>query len=370
MAIVEAPSLPPLPAPVRDAVLGILGPGGTLAPQANPGLVFERYPRCWQPRTGHWDLDESRKTFLRRFVEGYERLRSRYQPALTARLQSLDRTFGDGREYQARWRFVTGVGSEHPLENGFTFHRLLGVPFFSGSTVKGLARAAARLSGVDKDDELRLFGSEAPRDSDERLATKSGGVVFLDALPVTWPELGVDLINNHRPTWTALLNAGGTDLGPAERASAAGLEDPVPVVFLAVEPGVKLRFWIKARPGSGLAQGDLDRVWECLELGLRYLGIGAKTAVGYGRFAAGDLTPDPARSPVPGARPKLEKGDRVKFELTRQSKKGKWQGRLADEPDSFGTLLGDPPADAAVGMTYEVIVAVGVDLQNLNLRWP
>ena len=68
--------------------------------------------------------------------------------------------------------------------------------------------------------------------------------------------------------------------------------------------------------------------------------------------------------------PRLVKGDRVRFVLTRQSKKGKWQGHLADEPDSFGTLLGEPPPDAEVGKTYEVIVGVAADLRNLNLRWP
>lgn len=367
MAIDSEPILPPLPAAARDALLAALGPTGELAPPANPGLVFERYPRCWQ-RAGDWDLGDGRQKFLRGFVEGYDRLRHDYEPALEARVHALDRAFPGGRQYQARWRFVSGVGSEHPVENGFTFHRHLGVPFFPGSTVKGLARAAARLLNVEDGEMLKVFGPAAPESSEDPPPTGAGGVVFLDALPVTWPQLGVDLINNHRPTWTALLNSDGGDLGPAERASAAGLEDPIPVTFLVVEPGVELRFWIARRPGSGVEEHELNRVWEWLEAGLRYLGIGAKTAVGYGRFASGIEAEPPAtrRSNLPV----LKKGDRVRFVLTRQSKKGNWQGQLADFPDSFGTLLGEPPPDAEVGQTHEVMVAVAADLKNLNLRWP
>ncbi len=375
--------LPPLPQALLSAVAEALGRDGMLSARANPGLVFERYPRCWQAAGGQWQLGTGRKDFLTRFATAYERLAPACEPFLKARVAALNRALGGGREYRAGWRFMTGVGSDHPLENGFSFHRLLGVPYFPGSTVKGLARAAARVAGIGEADDGRFFGSVAPKAGDQGGSAASGGVVFLDALPVTWPRLGVDLLNNHRPTWTAFLNGGGRreDLERVAAASAAGLEDPVPVYFLAVEPGVAFRFWIGERPGAKLGGGDLGRVWSWLELGLRYLGIGAKTAVGYGRFVPGRSGEaeerEPPRSstgravPVskPGA-PVLKKGDRVRLELTQQSKKGKWQGRLADYPESFGTLLGDPPADAAVGRTFEVIVGVAGDLTNMNLRWP
>ncbi|MDR7420774.1 MAG: type III-B CRISPR module RAMP protein Cmr6 [Armatimonadota bacterium] len=45
--------------------------------------------------------------------------------------------------------FVTGVGSEHPLENGFAFLDPYGVPYLPGSSVKGVLRRAA--------EELALF---------------------------------------------------------------------------------------------------------------------------------------------------------------------------------------------------------------------
>lgn len=366
--------LPPLPSAVRDAVLRAFGDGGPLTATMNPGLVFERFPRCWERSAGTWALGPRKKEFLTELAAGYRHLEQSFKPLLDARIQVLDRHLPGSRTYEARWRFVTGVGAEHPVENGFSFHPLLGVPYFPGSTVKGLVRVAARLSGIAEAEERRLFGSTAGGDDPETGSEQAGALVFLDALPVDWPTLGVDLINNHRPTWTALINSGltGVDLEGVDRqqrASAAGLEDPVPVYFLVVEPRVRLRFWMTVRSGSSDASHDLEQAWDWLEVGLRYLGIGAKTAVGYGRFGSETSEPAP-RSRAPAAAPRLKKGDRVRFVLTKQSKKGKWQGHLADDPDSFGTLLGDPPADAAIGRSYEVIVGAAGDLENLNLRWP
>lgn len=49
--------------------------------------------------------------------------------------------------------FVTGMGMEHPLENGFAFLDPYGVPYLPGSSVKGVLRRAA--------EELALFEEES-----------------------------------------------------------------------------------------------------------------------------------------------------------------------------------------------------------------
>ncbi len=49
--------------------------------------------------------------------------------------------------------FVTGMGMEHPLENGFAFLDPYGVPYLPGSSVKGVVRRAA--------EELALFEEDA-----------------------------------------------------------------------------------------------------------------------------------------------------------------------------------------------------------------
>ena len=47
-------------------------------------------------------------------------------------------------EAQAIAPFTTGLGNEHPLENGFAFLSPYGVPYLPGSGVKGVLRQAAR----------------------------------------------------------------------------------------------------------------------------------------------------------------------------------------------------------------------------------
>lgn len=53
------------------------------------------------------------------------------------------------REALSQAPFVTGMGLEHPLENGFSFLHPYGLPYLPGSSVKGVVRRAA--------EELTLF---------------------------------------------------------------------------------------------------------------------------------------------------------------------------------------------------------------------
>ncbi|MCY4470241.1 MAG: type III-B CRISPR module RAMP protein Cmr6 [Thiotrichales bacterium] len=76
--------------------------------------------------------------------------------------------------------FATGLGSEHPLENGFAFLNPYGLPYLPGSSVKGVVRRAAeelahkefsRMSDEPSEwslpDVWRLFGFERwPRPKD------------------------------------------------------------------------------------------------------------------------------------------------------------------------------------------------------------
>jgi CRISPR-associated protein Cmr6 len=66
-------------------------------------------------------------------------------------------------------------------------------------------------------------------------------------------------------------------------------ESPVPVYFLAVEAGAVFVFRIISRSHDDQSMADAER-W--LAQGLHDLGIGGKTAVGYGTFEP--LHPSPA----------------------------------------------------------------------------
>lgn len=57
--------------------------------------------------------------------------------------------------------FATGLGNEHPVENGFAFLTPYGLPYLAGSGVKGVVRHAA--------EEIALFPEEYGVTGDERL---------------------------------------------------------------------------------------------------------------------------------------------------------------------------------------------------------
>lgn len=116
---------------------------------ASPGLRFGLYYDGWenfQPaKTGKrealrkvCELNSSQDALVRALTE-----RQRQAAALLGEklLLQADR-FSQGP-------FVTGVGLEHPLENGFSFLTPYGLPYLPGSGVKGVVRRAA--------EELALF---------------------------------------------------------------------------------------------------------------------------------------------------------------------------------------------------------------------
>jgi len=56
---------------------------------------------------------------------------------------------------EVAWRLALGLGNEHPLENGMTLHRSLGLPYLPGSALKGLARRWA-LTGLAEEFDIPL----------------------------------------------------------------------------------------------------------------------------------------------------------------------------------------------------------------------
>lgn len=251
---------------------------------AHPGLLFDRYIDGWNiPADGATcqvaapagrDSPGGKREFYQRVIAAYaanamraDLARAHAQLALLIR--SLD---GVQADIASSARFVSGLGTGHPFEAGFIFHRTLGVPYLLGSSVKGLIRAWATLWGGGPEAEVeRLFGPPAERD---RLA--AGSVIVFDALPVTPPAIELDVMNPHY----------GKYYGDATGATPpADYLEPKPVFFLATGPGAVFRFSLAARRRHEQAAADVARASELLGEALATLGAGAKTAVGYGLFA-------------------------------------------------------------------------------------
>jgi len=155
--------------------------------------------------------------------------------------------------------FVTGMGYEHPLENGFAFLNPYGLPYLPGSSIKGVLLAAAKELALDEIIIAELFGSSAEDG-------KQGGLNFWDVLPKG--KLALDIMTPHY----------GEYYQGKESPHDAG--QPNPIVFLTVAPGADFAFYVQR---IHTLQCDWQTVLEkCFDHAFDWLGFGAKTAVGYG----------------------------------------------------------------------------------------
>ena len=183
--------------------------------------------------------------------------------------------------------FTTGLGNEHPLENGFAFLSPYGLPYLAGSGIKGVLRSAARELCEDWGDAkgwtagriTALFGRTGAAGDDE---PQRGALSFWDVIPqLAGDSLQVEIMTPHSNHY--LQN------GDAPHDSG----QPNPINFLTVPPGSGFSFCIECDESfltgvePELVQG---RLWQSLtEAALKHafawLGFGAKTAVGYGAMA-------------------------------------------------------------------------------------
>ena len=205
--------------------------------------------------------------------------------------------------------FTTGLGNEHPLENGFAFLNPYGLPYLPGSGVKGVLRQAAReLTSGDWGDpqgwdagtihllERRghatiqlsiidvLFGRETPDGDGDHVR---GALSFWDALPqIPGDTLAVDIMTPHQSHYYQKRQ----DRKSGDSTSPHDSGAPNPISFLTLPPGTGFAFHVVCdqahleRLAPDLAH---DLRWQTLltaafEHAFEWLGFGAKTAVGYG----------------------------------------------------------------------------------------
>ena len=172
---------------------------------------------------------------------------------------------GDTRQYTTTAPFVTGMGLAHPVENGFLWHHTLGVPYLPGSSIKGMIRAWAEHWQDDSDDARRIFG-----DNDDG----AGNIIVFDALPVKPVELYVEVMTPHTDDWRIAKTP--------QTSPPADWVNPNPIPFLAIKEDAKFQFAMAARKGA--EDDDLRKAFEYLENALAWIGAGAKTSSGFGRF--------------------------------------------------------------------------------------
>ena len=310
-----------------------------------PGHRFGLYFRGW---TNAWKLAEHNKTQMLKWVAEGDRSWLQVVDALIQRQHAMAKQLSNAVfvvEAKAIAPFVTGMGYEHPLENGFAFLNPYGVPYLPGSSIKGVLRKAAEelvLSGEAKEfdmlDVWRLFGFDGhaaflldqeqikkafPHPSRLRdwlkqvlpdefkreglddpqaflaaLPTHTGlrqslfnmgALAFWDAFPKG--ALRVDIMTPHH---SGYLQAKEKDRDFAKKTPHDS-EKPNPIPFLTIAPGARFVFFVQRLGDTG------NRNWQgiveqCFAHAFDWLGFGAKTSVGYGALvrAKGSLDQEDA----------------------------------------------------------------------------
>lgn len=241
----------------------------TLPSDANAGLRFQKFVG-WE---GPEFRDVNRSEFAKQSagVVGADAL---LREAAERRARFVEAVGGTSAEFHTATRLAVGLGASHPLENGMTWHPTLGVPYLPATSVKGMARSWAT-TWEQADPALldRIFGPRSRGESpgkaeDDRWV---GAVCFFDALPVRPVRVEADVMTPHHAEYYR-------GEGPA-----VDWDSPVIIPFMTVAANTKFVISVAPR-GDRASLDDVNLVWQWVYDALSWVGIGAKTSSGYGRF--------------------------------------------------------------------------------------
>jgi len=252
---------------------------------AHSGLWFDRFFNRYQINGNDWAIDQqdAKRDWITT-VTGLVGQANKLQAHTDRQINLVRHLQGSSQRYITDWHFVTGMGNSHPVENGFSWHPTLGVPYLAGSAVKGLVRAWVErnedaLQPDEKNARLkRWFGTQDKKD----VAEQAGGFLFFDAIPDEPPSLLCDIMTPHMGKWYSEGDKGNIN---NSAAIPADWHEPVPVPFLAVK---KTRLVFSIAPRQPAMAEELNTVFAVLKEALEWLGAGAKTAAGYGYFSLDD----------------------------------------------------------------------------------
>lgn len=201
-------------------------------------------------------------------------------------------------EFALETPLILGLGDEHPTEKGFRFDWTLGIPYIPASSLKGVVRLAWLVSYLNRlpQDEALTFCQRLTNvnlEEAERLpegaislfgcggeAARRGGVIFLDAYPRELPRLKPEIMTCHYREYY------GGERGPTEN------QQPNPQKFWAVDPWadegrkqpLTFVFRLLLAPEVARDAALKESLLQAFQAALKEHGLGAKTAIGHGRF--------------------------------------------------------------------------------------
>jgi CRISPR-associated protein Cmr6 len=314
---------------------------------SNPALLFERfYPPMEDAK--------QKQAWLKKF-EGRCGDQALLKEAHQQRQAFAHATGASALYFTTEWRFVSGTGNPHPVENGMAWHPTLCVPYLPAAGVKGLAHAFARhWKGWDETKLKRIFGSGA--DSAANGKPGAGRIEFHDLLPLEPVKLMVDVMTPHYGDWYA---KGGSIASSSDHEKIpAPWHNPVPIPFLVVE---QAEFMLLLRARAGAHADDVSMVEELLVTALHIAGAGAKTATGYGRMIQNSARAEREANDAAAERQAIadaaatarEKARQAQEEQQRQAEKARQQALPTAEKlaQLLATLQGKASKELAIWLT-------------------
>lgn len=284
----------------------------SLAQDGNRGLWYDKFCRTWRqlPPERRDALDKDKWTGELAGVCGSGSELQQYGERQMRMIESLH---GRWLDLQTVSSFVSGLGRAHPVENGFAWHYVFGVPYLPGSSVKGMVRAwVTQWKDVEEATRLRILGPPSPVPGIAP-SSRVGAVVFLDAIPTSPVELGADVMTPH---YGAYYQSGEV---PGDWMS------PTPIPFLVVKEGATFRFAVAPRQPEENSHEDCTTACSWLKEAVAWIGVGAKTAVGYGRMRVDEGA---------GRKREQERTERRKA----SARKAALQKKIRDLPEDAGRL--------------------------------
>jgi CRISPR-associated protein Cmr6 len=238
---------------------------------SNLSLLLDRYVGY----ESNWEFKEEQKTDFFKKIEKANFFHVNFIEQYYRRWQAIAQSLPHAQTFTAspEWRMVVGLGQSSILETSMTLDRITGIPTIPGSALKGLAATYAMLGTelsttdrvkAEEDSTFKaIFGTQG----------EAGKVIFLDAVPTKPPTLEPDIMNNHHQEYYG-DKQGNTPPAP--------WDSPIPVYFLTLGHKSEFAFAVAGRDSEDSTQELVNQATGWLKTGLSELGIGAKTAAGYG----------------------------------------------------------------------------------------
>ncbi len=279
---------------------------------------------------------EYKKQFVIDLKNGIEKyrniLKKRVYPQINQYIENINniQNFISDKYFSLRTssRLIVGLGVDSVLETSIKLHHIYGVPYIPASAIKGVLRAYKiwelvdwdgfkylvvenliekyqsdkfnqqkekliekiqngnfdkKFKEIDKDlskeeleakkQELIDFVNSIFQEKIEKIVQifgnqqQKGNLIILDAYPTKFEGFDVDIMNVHYPNYYQ---------NEKEPQPPADWQNPTPIIFLAIPENTEFNFYFK---NTSAYDGNLE---EDLKKALEYIGIGAKTSLGYG----------------------------------------------------------------------------------------